>query len=227
MTNILEADEKAFRQSLSKFPLRQIKKGRPILYQGEIPQSIFFVKSGVIKVYNITAGGEEKTVGYESADGLMPLEWLFGRSPVSLYYYDTFTDCQVHSVPKNDLLEILGSDPTLANFLLNRSISLYISSTIHLHALEQSKARDKLLYILQYLVMRFGKQLNADESLIELRLTHQEIANLIGITRETASTEIGRLTKAGILRQEKLHYVVNTNKALRQLGESDFAEVSL
>ncbi|HVX58746.1 MAG TPA: Crp/Fnr family transcriptional regulator [Candidatus Saccharimonadales bacterium] len=227
MPNILDQNNEAFRSYLEKFPLRQIKKGRPILYQGEIPQSIFFVKSGVIKVYNITASGEEKTVGYESADGLMPLEWLFGRSPVSLYYYDTFTDCQVHSVPKTDLLEMLGGNPELAASLLNRAISLYISSTIHLHALEQSKARDKLLYILQYLVMRFGKQLNDDESLIELRLTHQEIANLIGITRETASTEIGRLVKSGILRQEKLHYVVNTNKALRQLGESEFAEVNL
>lgn len=227
MPNILDTDSAAFRQSLAKFPLRQIKKGRPILYQGEIPQTTFFIKSGVIKVYNITTSGEEKTVGYESADGLMPLEWLFGRSPVSLYYYDTFTDCQVHSVPKPDLLEILNLNPNLANFLLNRAISLYISSTIHLHALEQSKARDKLLYILQYLVMRFGKQLNSEESLIELRLTHQEIANLIGITRETASTEIGRLTKTGILRQEHLHYVINTNKALRQLGESDFAELTL
>lgn len=227
MSNILEYDVSAFRSYLSKFPLRQIKKGRPILYQGEIPQSIFFVKSGVIKVYNITSSGEEKTVGYESADGLMPLEWLFGRSPVSLYYYDTFTDCQVHSVPKTELQELLNSHSELGNSLLNRAVSLYISSTIHLHALEQSKARDKLLYILQYLVMRFGKQINTDEALIELRLTHQEIANLIGITRETASTEIGRLMKTGILRQEKLHYVVNTNKALRQLGESDFAEVTL
>jgi len=227
MPSILDYDNEAFRSYLAKFPVRQIKKGRPILYQGEIPQSIFFIKSGVIKVYNITAGGEEKTVGYESADGLMPLEWLFGRSPVSLYYYDTFTDCQVHSVPKSDLQEILSERPELANFLLNRTVSLYISSTIHLHALEQSKARDKLLYILQYLVMRFGRPVNKEESLIDLRLTHQEIANLIGITRETASTEIGRLVKTGILRQEKLHYVVNTNKALRQLGESDFAEVNL
>lgn len=227
MVNILDVDNQAFRRSLSKYPLRQIKKGRPILYQGEIPQSIFFVKSGVIKIYNITATGEEKTVGYESSDGLMPLECLFGRSPVSLYYYDTFTDCQVHSVPKNDLLQFINESPELGAVLLNRSISLYISSTIHLHALEQSKARDKLLYILQYLVMRFGKQVNTDEALIELRLTHQEIANLIGITRETASTEIGRLMKTGILRQEKLHYVVNTNKALRQLGESEFAEVTL
>lgn len=227
MPNILEDDKDYFRQHLSKFPTRQIKKGRPLLYQGEVPQSIFFIKNGVVRLYNITSGGEEKTVGYESADGLMPLEWLFGRSPVSLYYYDSFTDCQVHSVPKADLLEMVGADPRLANSLLTRSISLYISSTIHLHALEQSKARDKLLYILQYLVMRFGRHLNDHEALIDLRLTHQEIANLIGITRETASTEIGRLTKGGILRQENSHYVVDSNKAQRQLGESDFAELTL
>lgn len=227
MSNVLDGDGEALRRFCSKYPLRHFKKGRPLLYQGEIPQSVFFIKTGVVKLYNITPAGEEKTVGYESIDGLLPIEWLFGRSPVALYYYDTFTDCQIHNVPKLDLVEFLNSEPAAAAAMLNRAVAMYIGATIHLHALEQSKARDKLLYIIQYLVMRFGKSTSAKKSRIELRLTHQEIANLIGITRETASTEIGKLTKTGILNSHNLHYVVDTDKALRRLGESDFGELNL
>jgi CRP/FNR family transcriptional regulator len=211
----------------AKFPLRHFKKDRPLFYQGEVPQSAFFVKSGVIKYYNISSSGEEKIVGYETTDGLTPLEWVFSRSPVALYYYDSFTDTQIHSIPRSDLIDFISSQHDLTVSLLNRYVGAYIGKTIHLHALEQSKAREKLLYIFQYLVLRFGEAVNDKEYKISLRLTHQDIANFMGVTRETVSTEISRLSKDGVIKTKDLHYVVNTDKALRLLGESDFNKLTL
>lgn len=223
----LTYDKNALADFCAKFPLRHFKKGRPLLYQGEVPQSMFFIKEGVVKLYNITAGGEEKTIGYEAAGGLLPIAWLFNRSSVSTYYYDTFTDSQLYAVPKADLLDFVAIRSDLPALLLDNVVTMYIGSTLHLHALEQSKAKDKLLYIFQYLVLRFGAPAGKDLSKINLKLTHQDIANLIGITRETASTEIGKLSKAGIIKQSSPHYIIDTNKALRQLGESEFEELKI
>jgi CRP/FNR family transcriptional regulator len=227
MGDYLAINEDFLRKYYSKYPVRLIKKGRPLFYQGEVPRTAYFVKSGVVKFYNITSGGEEKIVGYEGTDGLMPNEWIFGKSPVALYYYDTFTDCEVYSIPRSELIEIINSDKNVAVSLLNRYISMYIGSTMHLHALEQLKAREKLLHILQYLVLRFGKEVTKHRFQIALRLTHQDIANLVGLTRETVSTEISKLRKDGILEIKDLHYIVDTDKALRILGESDFNELVL
>lgn len=227
MAETLVTSEDFLRSYYSKYPVRVIKKGRPLFYQGEIPRTAYFVKSGVVKFYNITSGGEEKIVGYEGADGLMPNEWVFGKSPVALYYYDTFTDCEVYSIPRMELVDIINSDKKVAVALLNRYISMYIGSTMHLHALEQLKAREKLLHILQYLVLRFGSEVGKDKHRINLRLTHQDIANLVGLTRETVSTEISKLRKEGTLEIVDLHYIVDTDKALRILGESDFNELVL
>lgn len=211
----------------SGYPERYFKKGRPLFYQGEIPQSVFFIKSGMIKFYNITSSGEEKIIGFESKNGLLPLEWLFKRSPVSLYYYDTVEDTQVFSVPRQDLMDYIGQNKQVAAELLDAYVGAYIGKTIHLHALEQSKARDKLLYILQFLVLRFGDKMDEKHTRITLRLTHQDIANLIGTTRETVSTEMSRITKLGVVKTKDLHYIVDTDKALRMLGESDFGELKL
>lgn len=226
-TSSLKYDQKVVRDFCAKYPVRLIKKGRPLFYQGEIPRSSLFIKSGVVKLYNINFNGEEKIVGYEDADGMLPCEWLFNRSPVSLYYCDTFTDCEVYAIPRAEMVDFINSNQDIAVMLLNRYISMYIGSTMHLHALEQLKAADKLLHILQYLVLRFGKQLTRDTHIIPLRLTHQEIANLVGLTRETVSTEIGKLKVAGILSIDDVHYVVNTDKAVRIVGESDFNELVL
>lgn len=187
----------------------------------------FFIKKGVVKVYNITSGGDEKIVGYESAGSLLPLGWLFDRAPVSLYYYDTFTDCEVYRLPKSEIRKVINSNHKATMALLDQMISMYIGATMHLHALEQSRASNKLLFIMQFLVLRFGRPINKTENEIDLRLTHQDIANLMGTTRETASSEISQLTKAGVLRIKDFKYIVNTDKAQRLLGEEDFGEVTL
>jgi CRP-like cAMP-binding protein len=227
MPRSLQFSENALKDFCARYPTRLIKKGRPLFYQGEIPRSVLYVQTGVVKLYNISSNGEEKIVGYEGHDALLPSEWLFKRSPVSLYYCDTFVDCEVCSIPRDELVEFINSHKDLALTLLDRFITMYIGATMHLHALEQLRSGDKLLHILQYLVLRFGKEAGKNRYQIPLRLTHQEIANLVGLTRETVSTEIGKLKKSGILTMKDVYYVVDTDKALRILGENDFNELVL
>ena len=43
---------------------------------------------------------------------------------------------------------------------------------------------------------------------IKLSLTYEDVANLIGTTRETASTQISKLKRMGLLRQERRHFIV-------------------
>lgn len=227
MASALDTGDSSFEKIMSDYTARTILKGRPLLYQGEIPTMGFYIKSGIVKLYNITSQGEEKIVGYESTGGLLPIEWLFSRAQVALYYYDTFTDCEVVRIPKDELIEKLNSNPAAARGFLDRSVSMYIGATMHLHALEQSKARQKLLSIFQYLVLRFGRKYKGSQHRIELKLTHQEIANLIGTTRETTSTEISKLTKEGVVNVEDSLYVVDVDKAVRLLGEDDFNQLKL
>jgi CRP/FNR family cyclic AMP-dependent transcriptional regulator len=227
MADLLKQDDEVLRKFCEKYPLRQFKKDRPLYYQGEVPQTAFYIKSGVIKVYNITTGGEEKIVSYEAAGSFVPTGWLFGRSPAAMFYYDTFTDSQLYSIPRKDLMDFIESNHTAAITIMDRYVSLYTGATMHLHALEQSRARDKLLHIFQYLVLRFGQPTGKTTYKIDLRLTHQDIANLIGITRETVTAEISKLTKTGTIKSENLHYIVDTDKALRLVGENDFDQVAL
>jgi CRP/FNR family cyclic AMP-dependent transcriptional regulator len=227
MSDAINRNDDTLRNFSSKYPLRHFKKDRPLFYQGEVPQSAFFIKSGVIKVYNITTAGEEKIVSYESEGSLVPSGWLFSKSPAALFYYDAFTDSQLYSIPKRELVNFINSNHEAATTLLDHYASMYTAAIMHLHALEQSRARDKLLHIFQYLALRFGKSVGKDTYRVELRLTHQDIANLIGITRETVTAEISKLSKTGVIRSENLHYIVDTNKALRQVGENDFDKVNL
>lgn len=221
------ADNNVFDPLLDKYQIHRLPKNRSLLYQGEIPNVVFYIKKGIVKIYNITSQGDEKTVSYEDTGGFLPVEWLFDRAPVSLYYYDTFTECEAVRIPRGEVRLFFEQNHKAALAVLNRSVSMYTAATVHVHALEQSRARDKLLYIFQYLVLRFGKPVSKTHSSIDLRLTHQEIANLIGTTRETISNEISKMTNEGIVQIKHKRLVVDTDKALRLLGENDFNQLTL
>lgn len=210
---------------LGRFPTKRVKKLQTFLYQGEVPRSSFVIKEGVIRIYNINSKGEENVIAFLTEKSILPTEWIFEKSPVSMYYYEALSDCVVYVIPKEKLLEIIKSNE--GSELYGIVTAQLVSSMVHINALEQSKASDKLLYTLQHLVLSFGEQRGANLSRIKLRLTHQDIAHIMGLTRETTALELGKLKKKGVISYEKQRYLVRTDKLLHLLGEEDFKNVRL
>jgi CRP-like cAMP-binding protein len=100
----------------------------------------------------------------------------------------------------------------------------YAASLLRITALEQAKARDKLLYTLYYLCCRYGKQV-AKRVEIGISLTHQNLAALTGLTRETAATEMNRLKNCKLLTYDHQTYRVNMDALLDALGEDSFSGI--
>lgn len=212
---------------LNKYPTRKLKRGWPLFYQGEIPRSAFVVKSGVIKVYDINESGEEKVVNFNADGDITADAWVFGKSPVALYYYEAFMDTEVYAVPREQLRAFLESDEEMLRFSLDHYVMLYVSAIMHIYALEQTKATEKLVRILQYLGMRYGEQATPNLRRITLRLTHQDLARLIGMTRETTAVELGKLKKRELISYKNQRYLIDLKKMQQAIGEDEFKNVSL
>lgn len=212
---------------LNKYPVRKLKKGWPVLYQGEVPRTAYIVKSGILKIYDINTNGEEKVITFTDKNGFTPPEWIFGKSPVSLYYADAFTDCEVFAVPRQALMEKLQSSEELLKFVMNRYVNLWIGATLHISALEQTKASEKLLRILQWLSLRFGIEIKSGMFRIDIRLTHQDLAHMIGMTRETTAVELGKLRKQKVISYTNQRYILNTEKMHQLLGEDEFKALTI
>jgi CRP/FNR family transcriptional regulator len=52
---------------------------------------------------------------------------------------------------------------------------------------------------------------------ISVRLTHEDLANLIGTTRETVTTQIKKFKRLGLLKRDGPHFVVDTHLITRYL----------
>lgn len=183
-----------------------------IIFQGEIPKSMYVIKSGIIKAYGITSEGDQRTVTILCAGDSFPTSWIFGKTDFCIYYYEAVTDCTVLAIKREDFLAALEKHDELKNQVLENYTSHYIASTMHVFALEHSHAQDKLIYILQYLTTRFGVKRPNGKTQIILRLSHQDIAEMVGITRETAAVELHKLKQRGLIDYRRFTYYVDVSK---------------
>ncbi len=79
-------------------------------------------------------------------------------------------------------------------------------------SLSQPSIHDKLVATLRYLGSRFGNGTTVDLHKIGLTLTHQDIAEMIGSTRETTSLELEKLRLLGYITYSRSCFVINTNE---------------
>ncbi len=189
-----------FNQFLSTYPIRTFHKGEIIIFQGEAPRSAYVVKSGTVKAYNLSTGGDEKPVSFYAEGTVFPGAWIHGKIASAVYYYEAFApDVSLYAVNREEYVAFLQKQPELMYELFATGLVDDLGKSMRLNALQHSRASDKLIYTLHYLALSHGKERAPQEIEITLDLTHQDFANLTGLTRETAATELNKLKHKGVI----------------------------
>lgn len=211
----------------SKATHRTFKKRSILLYQGEAPRMAYVLKSGVVKLYTINNAGEEQIVAFHARHDIFPSSWIFGKSSTTLYYFEALTDCEVLTLPREELYKALVASPELLTSTLDYFVTNYTGLMMRVTALEQSRAREKIMFTLYYLLFRYGRPTRSGRYIIELGLTHSIIASLVGLTRETTTTELSKLKRQKVLDYNLHNYTIDKQKLERMLGEDSFQDVTI
>ncbi len=220
--------EQALPIFLEKYQTRNFQKGEIIVFQGEAPRHTFIVKKGVVKSYNLSVNGDEKPMSFYTELSVFPGPWTFHKAPSAFYYFEAFTDCTLYYVPRDEYLEFLKSDPEIMYETVESYIKDSVGTSMRLNALQHSRASDKLLYTLHYLTLTHGRKLDDNVIEITLNLTHQDFANLTGLTRETTATELNRLKTKGVISYGKhTLYQIKLDKLHGTINDQFIADIQL
>lgn len=207
---------------LKKGTRRQYKSKQIVLYQGEAPRYAYYVASGVVRAYTVQQNGEEKIIDLYSEGDFIPFQWLYDVSTTSIFYYEAFTDVVAYSLAKDDIQDYISkNNVSQIKELIQRNSSLLIRIT----SLEQTRAVDKIMLSLYYLIFRFGENAKNGEYKINIPLTQSDLARLIGLTRETTATELNRLKRKKIVSYKAKQYTVNRLNLERAMGEDAFTSL--
>lgn len=221
--NMLDTLQPLIKKSIT----RKYSSATTILYQGEVPRSACVIASGIVRVFTISSQGDEQILTFHVAGEIFPSSWIYNKSVGSMFFYEAVTDCKIALVPRQELKDYMLSSPLKQRVLVNYYATNFAAALLHINALEQPKAREKLLYTLYYLSQRFGKASRNSIVRIPLKLTHQNIASLVGLTRETTATEISKLKKQKILSYTSQKYTIKTDRLLDLIGEDSFRGIKI
>jgi CRP/FNR family transcriptional regulator len=214
---------------LDRHATRTFKKGEIIVFQGEAPRSAYVVKQGTVKAYNLSVDGDEKPVAFHAEDSVFPAEWVYGKMPNSIYYYEAFTPtAEVYVIERAEFTDFIRKRPELLYQELEHILVDRLGSSMRLNALQHSRASDKLIYTLHYLALSHGKPAKNGNISIKLDLKHQDFANLTGLTRETAATELNKLKKKGIIDYGKgLSYHLDMKRLRQALNDQFVSDIDV
>ncbi|HET9174364.1 MAG TPA: Crp/Fnr family transcriptional regulator [Candidatus Saccharimonadales bacterium] len=229
LLNMANSGEVQLQAFLRSYPTRTYRKGEIIIFQGEAPRTAFIVKRGVVKTYNLSASGDEKPVAFYTSLESFPLSWVFGKLPSAIYYHEAFTEeVEVYLVPPHEFVEFIRSHPEAMYDELLKFVTDHVGKSMRLNALQHSRAGDKLVYTLHYLALSHGKKVGPRVIEIGLQLTHQDFANLTGLTRETAATELNKLKRLGIISYGKhTPYRIKLDKLNAMLNDQYIADLEI
>ena len=185
------------------------------------------VRSGVIRAYTITSGGEERTVSLHGDGDILPMTWVLGVTNNSLFYYEAVTDCRVFQVPRTVFREYLSEKPERMHAMLQQTAMIYTSLLLRITGLEQSRAAEKIGFTLYYLLFTRGKEVTPGMYRIDVRLSHALFGSLVGLTRESTAKNMKQLRDKGIIDYASFTYTVNKAKLEAFLGEDGFRDLSV
>lgn len=199
----------------AQFKSIHFKKKEIILHPEENPENIFYLKTGFVRMYSVSEKGKELTLNIFKPEAYFPMTWAIGQIPNN-YFFETMTEADLCRVPKKELISFLKTEPVILYDLTRRILVGLSGILIRLEYLLFGDARSRVASSLLLSARRFGKELKNGEVEVELPLTHQEIANLASLTRESTSLEMEALIKKGLIMIKKRKLIIKDLEKLKQ-----------
>ncbi|NIK70258.1 MULTISPECIES: Crp/Fnr family transcriptional regulator [unclassified Paenibacillus] len=174
-----------------------LPKGSIIQKPDTARDGLFFIKEGKVRLYKMTSEGKQFTIvilGKGNVFGEIDT-FSFGTKG---FYIETMEETLICSVPKQEFENFLAERPLLAMKMLTELSKVLKFKDEMLEKLALGDVRDRILYLLLNLSERFGVE-DEGNIRIDLPLTHQDVANMAGATREAVSVILRTLAKNNVI----------------------------
>ena len=210
---IRKTDDESIIAHFSDGSRLKFSKNEGLIHANEEPQGVYLIKSGFVKAYSISRNGNENLLLIHQAGDFIPLPWALDGEHTTGLRYEAMSDVNVLRTSKEKLRSALGDNPWLAQQIMSQTVSMLGLYTQRIQTLEYRSARGRIISELIHLAERFGRN-QGQEVVIDAPITHQDIADSINMTRETASRAIELLFEEGLMGQDEHLFTVKNMRMM-------------
>lgn len=207
-----EADPSTIRALATASSPRRLARSVPLWSRGSSGNPVA-IRSGVLRE---SVGGTPRvlSLGFWGRGSLVGGEAATGRMAADVEAYE---ECVLLEIPRDALERHLGQDLGLARGMLAVELGRRRQVQQRLEEFVTRTAIERLCSTVLQLGQQFGVR-DSRGTIVNLRLTHRELAGLIGATRETVSFAMGDLRQRALIETDGKRVVILDRKGLQKLS---------
>lgn len=175
---------------------KKVAKGKTIYSQGEICSQAYVVVSGRVGITMLSASGHELMIDIVGRGALCGEGAAFDGLP-RFSSANALEACELLSISASEFCNLMASDAALAGLVAQTIALKQRTLAARLAQIAQSSPELRITELLS--------QISEPEAL-DVMLTHQQIASLIGASRITVTRAMQRLRKEGAIRCHRGRY---------------------
>jgi len=196
--------------------IETFERGKTIFFPGDPAERVYFLVKGAVKLSRVYEAGEEITVALlreNSVFGVLSL--ITGQRADRFYHAVAFTPVELLSIPIEQVEKALKDNPELSMLMLKGLSSRILQTEMMIETLAHRDMGSRLVSFLLILCRDFGVP-SQEGIMIDLKLSHQAIAEAIGSTRVTVTRLLGDLRQDKMISIHKKKITVHNPVTLSQ-----------
>jgi CRP-like cAMP-binding protein len=193
----------------------QCQPRQVILSPGDPPDRIHILKAGRVRVYRVTPDGKQLTLDIYEKGTILGDMRLLGQDRLPEAYAETINAAVICTITPDELRRLIERYPIIGVNIITFLSRRLQEAERELEAMAYQRVGQRLARKLTDLAQRFGVE-TVRGTLIQARLTQQELAEMIGTTRETLAHTLADFRRRGLL--DTAHHQVLIRDA-EQLAE--------
>ncbi|MDJ0355181.1 Crp/Fnr family transcriptional regulator [Paenarthrobacter sp. PH39-S1] len=207
-------DDEAFRLLTDELAEVDLSRGASVFREGDQGDQLYFIVSGKVKLGRTSPDGRESLVAILGPGELFGEMALFDPAPRSTTA-TAVSETRLAGLKNESLNALLGNRPEVSMQLLQALARRLRRTNDNLSDLVFSDVPGRVAKALLDLADRFGRPAT-DGVLVAHELTQEELAQLVGASRETVNKALAEFVQRGWLRLEARAVVILDINRLRQ-----------
>jgi CRP/FNR family transcriptional regulator len=190
-------DSEQLSEIMSMIIRRRYKKGQVIFFEGDVSDKFYIINKGKIKIFKYNKEGKEQILYILSEGDFLGYLSLLKKGRID-FNAEALEDVSVCILTKDNFDDIVKKTPEISLRILENLHDRLISLENLVQTLSTKDIEVRIGGLLRGFAKDFGRE-EKDGIVIDLPLSREEMANYIGVTRETMSRKLTAMEEEGII----------------------------
>ncbi len=204
LSSLSADDEKKVRQLGTR---RKVAKGEGVFFQGDPHTGVWILEKGRVRTFYASPSGREITLAYWSVGHFVGGPEVFGKGR-HVWSTDALEDCEFLFVSGMSLQRLVREVPDVAIAVINGLVNKGKCYSALIQMLGTRSVSERLRQLLLILAETYGRH-EGGQVIIDRTITYDQIASIVGATRQWVTQSLDRLQSEGIVQVTRKEILIS------------------